>query len=70
MPEDELRELLAGDSLAIYVLRNSQDHGLGFCEFDHSAFPDVELKNFGLSTNGPDSVCMMYGSSVPRCSTD
>jgi ribosomal protein S18 acetylase RimI-like enzyme len=48
MPEEQLRALLGGDSLCIYVLRNSQDRALGFCEFDHSAFPEVELKNFGL----------------------
>jgi ribosomal protein S18 acetylase RimI-like enzyme len=48
MPEEELRALLDGDSLCIYVLRNSQDHALGFCEFDHRAFPQIELKNFGL----------------------
>ena len=48
MPEAELRALLDGDSLRIYVLRNFHDQALGFCEFDHSALPEIELKNFGL----------------------
>ena len=48
MPEAELVALLAGDSLSIYVLRNELERALGFCEFDRNAFPDVELKNFGL----------------------
>jgi GNAT superfamily N-acetyltransferase len=48
MPEEELRALLDGNSLCVYVLRNPQDHALGFCEFDRSAFPEIELKNFGL----------------------
>jgi GNAT superfamily N-acetyltransferase len=48
MPEAELGALLDGGLLSIYVLRNLQDHALGFCEFDLSAFPEIELKNFGL----------------------
>jgi ribosomal protein S18 acetylase RimI-like enzyme len=48
MPEEELRALLEGDSLRIYMLRNPQAHALGLCEFDRSAFPEIELKNFGL----------------------
>ncbi len=48
MPAVELRELLAGRLLRIYVLRNLQGHALGFCEFDLCAFPEIELKNFGL----------------------
>ncbi len=48
MPEEELRSLLDGESLRIHVLRNSQTAAIGLCEFDHSAFPEVELKNFGL----------------------
>jgi hypothetical protein len=32
MPEAELGALLDGGSLGIYVLRNLQDHALGFCE--------------------------------------
>jgi len=48
MPEAELRALLDGDLLSIYVLRNLQGHALGFCEFDLSALPEIELKNFGL----------------------
>jgi GNAT superfamily N-acetyltransferase len=48
MPETELAALLDGGSLNIYVLRNVHGHALGFCEFDRSAFPEIELKNFGL----------------------
>jgi GNAT superfamily N-acetyltransferase len=48
MTEPELKELLDGDLLRIYVLRNSQGHALGLCEFDLGAFPNVEFKNFGL----------------------
>ena len=48
MPEAELRALLDGGLLSIYVLRNLQGHALGFCEFDLSSFPEIELKNFGL----------------------
>ena len=48
MPEAELIALLSGDSLSIYVLQTQLEQTLGFCEFDRSAFPDIELKNFGL----------------------
>jgi GNAT superfamily N-acetyltransferase len=48
MPEAELAALLDSGSLAIYLLRGEQGHALGFCEFDRSAFPQIELKNFGL----------------------
>ena len=48
MPEPELSALLDGDSLCIYVLRDALGHAVGFCEFDHGAFPAIELKNFGL----------------------
>jgi ribosomal protein S18 acetylase RimI-like enzyme len=48
MPEAELAALLEGGSLKVYVLRNGQGHALGFCEFDRRAFPQIELKNFGL----------------------
>jgi ribosomal protein S18 acetylase RimI-like enzyme len=47
MPEAAL-ELLADNHLRIYVLRNADHAELGFCEFDHGTFPEVELKNFGL----------------------
>jgi GNAT superfamily N-acetyltransferase len=43
-----LDALLAGNSLHIYVLRDMQGEALGFCEFDRTDFPQVELKNFGL----------------------
>jgi|SRR5579859_1516388 len=48
MPATDLKELLDGRLLSIYVLRNLRGHALGFCEFDLSAFPEIELKNFGL----------------------
>ncbi len=48
MPEAELEALLHGTHLHIYMLRNAQRDALGFCEFDHSGFPEIELKNFGL----------------------
>ena len=50
MPDAELRALLEGEALSIYVLRDPAGEALGFCEFDRSGFPDVELKNFGLIT--------------------
>jgi GNAT superfamily N-acetyltransferase len=55
MPIGELDTLLAGGSLPIYVLRapehpveNGRGAALGFCEFDRRAFPQIELKHFGL----------------------
>ena len=48
MPEAEVAALLEGGSLHVYVLRQSHGDALGFCEFDRGAFPQIELKNFGL----------------------
>ena len=48
MPSDTLSALLASPSLRIYVLRDGAGAALGFCEFDRGAFPEIELKNFGL----------------------
>ncbi|HEX4151530.1 MAG TPA: GNAT family N-acetyltransferase [Steroidobacteraceae bacterium] len=58
MPIAELDSLLGGGSLRIYLLRGAAggaaaDGGaagpvLGFCEFDRHAFPEIELKHFGL----------------------
>jgi len=48
MTESELDALLASERLHIYVLRGSDGEALGFCEFDRGAFPEIELKNFGL----------------------
>jgi GNAT superfamily N-acetyltransferase len=48
MPEAQLRALLESDILHVYVLRNSAGDALGFCEFDRSTFPEIEVKNFGL----------------------
>jgi len=44
----ELDALLTGESLHLYVLRDVNGEALGFCEFDRSTFPQIELKNFGL----------------------
>jgi GNAT superfamily N-acetyltransferase len=48
MPTEELAALLDGDALHIYLLRDCHTEAIGFCEFDRRAFPQVELKNFGL----------------------
>jgi ribosomal protein S18 acetylase RimI-like enzyme len=48
MPEAELAQLLQGTQLRIYLLRDELGQALGFCEFDRSGFPQIELKNFGL----------------------
>jgi GNAT superfamily N-acetyltransferase len=48
MPSEQLAVLLGGESLHIYVLRDEGGQALGFCEFDRGAFPEIELKNFGL----------------------
>jgi GNAT superfamily N-acetyltransferase len=48
MPEAELAQLLQGTQLRIYLLRNEFGEAVGFCEFDRSGFPQIELKNFGL----------------------
>ena len=49
MPREELRSLLASERLAIYVLREASGHALGLCEFDRTAFPEIELENFSTS---------------------
>jgi GNAT superfamily N-acetyltransferase len=43
-----LEALLAGGNLHIYVVRDGDGGQIGFCEFDRSAFPEIELKHFGL----------------------
>jgi ribosomal protein S18 acetylase RimI-like enzyme len=48
MPAAELESLLASDRIHVYVLRDAEHAAQGFCEFDHGAFPEIELKNFGL----------------------
>ena len=48
MPQNALETLLAGGSLHIHVVRDGSGGALGFCEFDRGAFPEIELKNFGL----------------------
>ena len=48
LPVAELDALLAGGALHIYLVRDLQGVALGFCEFDRSHWPQIELKNFGL----------------------
>ena len=48
LPPAELDALLAGGALHLYLLRDLHGEALGFCEFDRSGFPQIELKNFGL----------------------
>jgi GNAT superfamily N-acetyltransferase len=48
MPEGELDALLRGTSLRIYLLRDHRGEPLGFCEFDRTHFPQIELTYFGL----------------------
>jgi ribosomal protein S18 acetylase RimI-like enzyme len=48
MLETELAQLLQGPDLRVYLLRDEPGQALGFCEFDRSGFPQIELKNFGL----------------------
>lgn len=52
IPREELSALLQSTHLQIYVLRDAADQALGFCEFDRSGFPHIELKNFGLIPQG------------------
>ena len=46
MPRAVLAALLQSER--IYVLRDAAGNAHGLCEFDHSQFPEIELKNFGL----------------------
>jgi ribosomal protein S18 acetylase RimI-like enzyme len=48
LPPGELLALLQSGRLRIYVLRDRGGEALGFCEFDRNAFPEIELKNFGV----------------------
>jgi GNAT superfamily N-acetyltransferase len=48
MPRSELDTLLASGRSHNYVLRDASGEPLGFCEFDIGAFPELELKHFGL----------------------
>jgi GNAT superfamily N-acetyltransferase len=48
MPREQLTQLLECGRLRIYILRDAGGEPLGFCEFDRGAFPEVELKHFGL----------------------
>jgi GNAT superfamily N-acetyltransferase len=48
MPREELAALLRAQHTRIYVLREAAGSAHGFCEFDRSQLPQIELKNFGL----------------------
>jgi GNAT superfamily N-acetyltransferase len=48
MSAADLDRLLASEALHLYVLRDVRNSALGFCEFDRTAFPQIELTNFGL----------------------
>jgi GNAT superfamily N-acetyltransferase len=48
MPRLELDALLSSGLVRIYVVRDADDEAVGFCEFDRGAFPELELKHFGL----------------------
>ena len=48
MAPAELAVLLRAPRLSLYVLRGASGEALGLCEFDRAAFPQIELKNFGL----------------------
>jgi ribosomal protein S18 acetylase RimI-like enzyme len=48
MSRPDLDRLLQSEVSHVYVLTDSSDQSLGFCEFECVNFPDVELKNFGL----------------------
>jgi len=43
-----LQAVLSGGDLRIYVVRDADGGQIGFCEFDRSAFPEIELTHFGL----------------------
>lgn len=47
MPRNVLSDFLAGPACHILTLREDS-RIIGFCEFDSSGLPDVQLMNFGL----------------------
>jgi len=50
MPRNVLSDFLAGPSCHIFTLSETGESSrtIGFCEFDSSGLPDVQLMNFGL----------------------
>jgi GNAT superfamily N-acetyltransferase len=48
MSDAELEAMFTGERCRIYVARDMPGNALGFCEFDRSEFPSIELKNFGI----------------------
>jgi GNAT superfamily N-acetyltransferase len=48
MPRAELEALLGDGRARIHVARDALALPIGFCEFDRGAFPELELKHFGL----------------------
>ena len=47
MPRNVLSDFLIGSSCHVFTLREGP-RAIGFCEFDSSGLPDVQLMNFGL----------------------
>lgn len=48
MSREALGELLGSERIRLYVLRGAGGAAIGLCEFDRTAFPEIELKNFGV----------------------
>lgn len=49
MPREELAALLQAERTRIYVLRDAAGIAQGLCELDRKQWPEIELKNFGLT---------------------
>lgn len=45
--KEELKAILESESNEILVLKQGSER-IGICEFDTSAFPEIEIKHFGL----------------------
>jgi GNAT superfamily N-acetyltransferase len=67
MPQAQLDALLDSGSVDIYVLRDGHGGALGFCEFERGAFPEIELKNFGLIPEAQGRGLGLWLLSVALC---
>ena len=67
MPQAQLAALLDSGSVDIYVLRDQDGSALGFCEFERSAFPEIELKNFGLIPEAQGRGLGLWLLSIALC---
>jgi ribosomal protein S18 acetylase RimI-like enzyme len=67
MPQAQLAALLDSGSVDIYVLRDEDGSALGFCEFERGAFPEIELKNFGLIPEAQGRGLGLWLLSVALC---